>query len=345
MASKYIGLGEESSGYSTVTALSGDIVYFKILSESIETTREDYYPETVEYWTPDTHVKGFFRAGGDFEVLMDPNQWPKLLVYFLGDPTTSAVTSSYSHVFTFGGTEAVTTSGPGPTPFTIYKGVGIEKDRQFDGGFITAIEIEARAREVVGCTVSVTGDGTENLITAKIPDYHMYSGQRYLTFADMTSGSIGGTDRLATAPTIEAFRLRLGRGYDTDHYVLGKEYLAAQTLHGFATVDGSMEFTFDSEDEHERFLSIVGGTATGTQSSFITLFALHGDALTSGVPSMVQFSIPETHYTASEAAVTGRDRITQTVNFRGNYHALSGHACQVTVINDTSSYTALANIL
>jgi len=346
MASKYIALSEETSGYSTYADISGQEIYFKILSESINTTREDYYPETTEFLVPDTYVDGLKRGGGDVEVLIDPNQWPKLLAMHLGDPTSSVVTLSgtvYTHQFTFGANEVVGTSGL--KSFTVLKGVGIEDDRQLDGGFITDMEVEARAREVVGCTVSIVTDGAEVLTSSKTPDYGVYSGQRYLTFADAQTMTVGGTDRLTTAPTIEAFRLRLGRGYDTDHNVLGKKTLAAQTQHGVATVEGTMDFTFTSEDEHQRFLSYSSGTALGVQSAFVTVMNLRGDLISSGYYNEVEFSVPETHYTASEVNSTGRDRIVQTVNYRGNYNAASGCAAMVRVQNATSSYIDLINIL
>jgi len=344
MAQKYIALEEETSGYG-VNPTTNDRICLKILSESINTTREDFYPETVEYWTPSSYVKGPFRSGGDIEILVETHQFPKLLAFHLGDPTTTETLSGtvYTHKYTFGGTESVELSGV--KSFGVFKGVGIEKDRRFDGGIITDIEIEARAREVVAATVSVIGNGKETLVTASTANYIMYSGQRYLTFADATTMTVGGTDRLTTDPSIEAFTLRLGRGYDADHYNLGSEYMAAQTMHGMATAEGSMDFTFTSEDEHERFLSIVGGTGTGEQSGHITVLKLRGDEFSSGYYNEISYSIPETYLTASEASVTGRDRIVQTVNYRGNYHALSGHAVMVTVQNATSSYIALANEL
>jgi len=345
MAEKYIALEEETSGYGTHTVVN-DRVCFKILSESINTTREDYFAETTEFWTPASYAKGPFRSGGDVEVLMEARQFPKLLAMHLGDPTTPTEPLSgtvYQHLFTFGGTESV--SATGLKSFGIHKGVGIETDRRFDGGVITDMEIEARAREVVGVTVSIVGNGKETLTTASTANYISYSGQRYLTFADANTMTVGGTDRLSTDPTIEAFTIHLGRGYDTDHYNLGSEYMANQTLHGFAVVDGSMDFTFTSEDEHERFLSIVGGTTTGEQSGHITVLTLRGDQISSGYYNEINFEIPETYMTASEANNTGRDRIVQTMNYRGNHHTLSGYAVLVTVQNTTSSYTAITNAL
>lgn len=345
MADKYIAFSEETSGYGTNTVLS-DRICFKILSESINTTRDDFYPETSEAWIAGTYVKGPFASGGDIEILAEHRQFPKLLTFFLGDPSSPTAPLSgtvYKHLFTFGGTETVSVTGV--KSFGVHKGVGIEKDRRFDGSFITDLEIEARAREVVSVTVSIVGNGMESLATASTPSYISYSGQRYLTFADATTMTIGSSDRLTTAPTIENFTLHLGRGYDTDHTVLGSEYMADQTLHGMASVDGSMDFTFTSEDEHERFLSIVGGTTTGDQSGHITVLEMRGDQISSGYYNSITIEMPETYLTASEANVVGRDRIVQTVNYRANYHALSGYAALITVQNTTSSYTALTNAL
>ena len=344
MAEKYIALSEEQSGYGTYTQLN-DRICLKILNESIHTTREDHFPETAEYWTPSDYVRGPFRAGGDISILVDPKQFPKLLVLHLGDPSTTTLLADtvYQHVFTYGGTESVSTTGI--KSFTIIKGTGVEKDRQFNGGIITNLTVEARAREPVAATVSVVGNGDELLITASSANYVAYSGQRYMTFADANTMTIGGTDRLTTAPVIESFTIELPRGYDTDHYRLGSPYMADQSLHGVAVPTGTMDFGFKSQDEHERFLGAVGATETGPQSGHIMVLTLRGDLISSGYYNQITFSIPETYYTASENAVNARDRIVDVVSYRGNYHLLSGHAVQITVINTTSSYTALNNSL
>jgi len=344
MAERYIALVEETSGYGTHVTLN-DRIYYKILNESIETTRGDHFPETVDKWTPTSYAKGPFAAGGDFATLVDPHQFVKILAFHLGDPSTSTLVAEtvYQHEFRYGGTESV--SATGLKSFTIIKGVGIEKDRRFDGGVITNLTVEARAKEVVAATVTVAGNGRETLITASGASYAMYSGQRYMTFADAATMTVGNTDRLTTDPTIEAFTLELPRPHDLDHYRLGSEYVADQTPHGSAIPTGSMEFTFKSQDEHERFLSIVGATATDKQSGHITVLTLRGDEISSGYYNQITFSIPETYYTASENALTGRDRIVQTVNYRGNHHALSGVSVLITVQNKTSSYVNLRNIL
>ena len=344
MAEKYIAVAEESSGYGTHVTVN-DRIFLKILNESVQTTRGDHFPETVESWTPGNYVEGPYAAGGDIETLVDPYQFTKLLVFHLGDPTTSVVVtgSVYKHKFTYGGTESV--SATGLKSFTIIKGVGIEKDRRFDGGIITNLQIEARAKEVVGGTISVIGNGKETLQTASGASYVRYSGARFMSFADAETMTVGGSGRLTTAPFIEAFTLSLPRGYDADHYVLSKSTLAAQTLHGVAIPTGTMDFTFTSEDEHERFLSIVGATTTGPQSGHATILNLRGDLITSGYYNEIEFSIPNTFYTASENAVRGKDRIVQTVTYRGNHNTLSGCSVQVTVQNKTSSYVALTNAL
>ena len=342
MAERYIALSEETSGYGTNVTLNDRICY-KILNESINSTREDNFPETAETWSPGDYVQGPSRAGGDIATLVEPYQFPKLLAFHLGDPATTTVLSGvvYQHVFNYGGTESVSSSGL--KSFTIFKGTGIEKDRQFDGGIITNLNVEARAREVVGATITVIGNGKETLVTASGANYVRYSGQRYLTFADATVMTVGSADRLITDPVIEAFTLELPRNYDADHYRLGTPYMADQSPSGVIVPTGTMDFGFKSQDEHERFLGMVGATSTGPQSGHITVLTLKGDLIASGYWNQITVSLPETYYTASENAVTARDRIVNTVNYRGNYHSLSGHSAQITVQNKTSSYVALTN--
>jgi len=340
--SRYISLREEAAAdYGNIEPTSASVV-MKLLSESINTTREDFFPETTEFWTVDSKAEGFFRTSGDFEVLVDPIQWPKLLAYFIGDGTSAPAQGGgpFDHTFLFGANETVSTTGV--KAFTLGIGVGIEKDRGILGTLIESLSIEAVNREVVSCTVSVVGSGEEKLWTAWTPTYASYT-QPYLTFGSASTMTIGGTDRLTTAPTIEAFRLTLSRGLDADHYVLGKRFLSAATLSGMASVEGTMDLSFTSEDEHERFLTAVGSYISGDQASFALVMNLRGAVASGAQYYEVEFTIPETYYTGSTANVSGRDRIVQTVNFRGNYASGTAAAAKIRVRNMTTSYATLAN--
>jgi len=316
-------------------------MYFKMLSESINTTREDFFPETTDYWVPSSKAEGLFRTAGDFETLVDPVQWPKLLVLHVGDPTSAqqGETSAYLHTFKFGANETV--SSTGIKPFTTKIGVGIEKDREILGCVMESMSIEAINKEEVSCTCSIIGSGNEQLKTAATPNWSAYT-QPHFTFVSADTMTIGGTDRLSTPPEVEAFRLTLGRSWDADHYVLGTRFLYEPTLSGFATVEGSLDLSFTSEDEHERFLSAVDATGAGDQSSFAIVLQLTGANIESSYDYYVKFTIPKAYYTASTASVSGRDRITQTVEFRGLYDGTSDCACQIDVENTTTSYTSLS---
>lgn len=341
MASKYIAVAEEGTFRTAGTS----VIYLKLLNESINTTREDFYPETTQYWVVGKRAEGFFRTRGSFDTLVEPVQWPKLLVLMTGDPSTTGPTdSTYQHVFKFGGNEVVETTGI--KPFTTFIGVGIEKDRQIEGCVMESITLEAINKEVVSSTVSIIGSGDESLITAKTPSYTAYA-QPYLTFASTSAmgitGSVtGATNRLTTQPTIEAFRMTLTRGWDSDHYVLGNRFLASTTPAGMSTVTGTMDFSFQSEDEYERFLADVGTYAAGDQPPFAINLTLEGALSGASAKYTVQVDIPEAHYTASTVSVKGRDRIVQTVDWMGMYNSVDTCAAKVTVKNLTSSYTSLS---
>ncbi|MHC5035050.1 MAG: phage tail tube protein, partial [Planctomycetota bacterium] len=278
MPSKYIALREETS-FRTASALAS--LYYKLLSEDINTTREDFFPETMEYWTTQDKAEGLFRTSGTVEMLMHPLMWPKLLVYFIGDGGSAGAGGSgtgsgsgYIHTWLFGANESV--SATGIKPFTVYLGTGLEQDRRIEGCVIESMTIEAVAREPVSISLSILGSGDESLQAAVTPSYTKYTSsaatdaveQPYLTFGSAQTMTVGNTDRLATAPTIEAYRLTLARGYDADHYVLGTRFWFDATLSGMAEVSGTMDFTFTSQDEHERFLDAVGSGAAGNQTAF-----------------------------------------------------------------------------
>jgi hypothetical protein len=330
MAEKYLALAEESVWRTAGSPLN----YLKLLTESINTTREDFYPETTQYWTVGKRAEGPKRTSGSFDTLVDPIVWPELLVYFLGDASSAGAGPDYTHTFWFGDQESV--YGADVKPVTTFIGVGIEKDRQIEGCLIESINLEAVAREVVSSTVNIIGSGDESLITAKNPDWSAYT-EPYLTFASATTMTVGAVDRLTTNPQIEAFRLNLSRGWDADFYVLGSNYLADAALSGMATVTGSMDFNFWSEDEHERFLSGVGASAMGTQASFETIIDLQGATL-GGSNYGIEITIPTMHYTASTASVNARDRIIQTVEFIGMHDGTNG-ACKFVVTNDDATMT------
>jgi len=337
--SRYIGFAEETTFGTKGTT----VMDFRFLNETVGTTREDFFPETAEYWTPTSKVDGFFRGGGDIVIPVDPVQFPKLLVLHMGDPTTTGPDdSAYEHVFKYGGNESV--SATGVKPFTLYKGVGIEKDRLFLGCLIENLTLDCVNREPVTATVSVIHSGHETLETARTPDYSAYDPPRFFSFAKVATMTIGGADRLSTAPTIEAFHGSLPRSYDTDHYVLGNPYLAAPSLSGFAIPTGSMDLSFTSEDEHERFLGSVGASETGDQSSFAIVLELQGALIGSSSKYGIKIEIPKAYYTGegSVANVTGRDRIVQTVNWRGAYDSSEACSAKITVTNITDDYTSLS---
>lgn len=360
MAAKYISFSEETTAYNTVGETNS--LYYKLLSEDIVTSREDFFPETMEYWTTADKAEGFFRTAGSFSTLMHPLMWPKLLVLFIGDGGSTGAGgngttdgSGYQHYWLFGANEVVDVNSTGIKSFTTRIGTGIEKDRQIGGCFIESMDIECVARQPVSVTCNIVGSGDERLVTHVAPAYTKYTSSAgtdseevpYMTFDMATTMTVGGDDRLTTAPIIEAIRLNLGRGYDTDHMRLGSKFLAAQTLSGMASVTGSMDFNFTSQDEHERFLAAVGTYAAGAQASFAIALTLRSSQTIGNDVDVfydITLTMTECYYTGAGSTVSlaGRDRIVQTVNFRANYNSTDAGACKIGAITDTQAYTSLA---
>jgi len=310
-----------------------------MLSESINTTREDFYPETTEYWVVTDRAEGPIRTAGSFETLVDPVVWPELLVFFIGDADSGEVDDSqYPHTWKFGHQESMFTSGV--KPFTLYIGSEVGEDRRIDGNVIESLSIGGAARDVVSCSVGIIGSGDENLITAVDPDWTAYT-EPYMTFASATTFEVGDVSRLTggTAPTVEAFRLNFNRGFDSDYYVQGNRFLAAPLMSGMASLTGSIDFSWTAQAEHQRFLSAIGASATaGDQASFELDIMLRGALVGAATYNEIQFTMPVVNYTASTASVTARDRIVQTVDFVARGDKTDG-ACDIVVRNGTATYT------
>ena len=345
MVSTYVGLEEESS-FGTEAgdgAGSGTPMYFKVLSESMETTREDFFPDTSAYWVVDDGEKaeGFFRAGGDFNLLVDPVQWPKLMVLMFGDgsPTKVGATIAYKHVWLIGANETVAATKI--KPFTYFKGTGIEKDRMFEGCLLTGMQFEAVNRQPLTTTFTVLGSGNETLINAKNPTYAAYT-QPFMVAHQTATFEIGGADNLTTAPQIEAFRLNINVPFDADHYNLGSRYLSQATLSGKWDITGSMDLSWTSQDEHERFLTAVAGTGTGDQAQFAVNGIWTAATIESTYKYTIEWTMTACFYTGSTASWTARDRIVQTVDFRPTYNATDSCAVKLEITNIATSYTALA---
>ena len=355
MASKYIALAEQTQSW----ILHGDAVnnspvtnpiYLKLLTESINTTREDFYPETTQYWVPGKRAEGFFRTAGSFDTLVDPRQWTKVLCLFTGDPgSTGPADSAYTHIFKFGANEVYNVNSTGVKPFTTLIGVGILKDREIIGSVIDSLSIECVNKEVVTSTIGILGSGWERLVSAYTPTYATQYAQPYLTFQQASVVTVGVSDRLTVAPAIEAFRMTCNRGWDADQYLLGSRFLGGNVgpmQSGMCSVEGTMDFSFTSQAEHERFLGAINATESGNQVSFPIQIVLTGpNHIGAGSTHYsLTIDIPEAQYRASTVNVSGRDRIVQSVDWMGMYNVADTCAAKFTVVNDflATGYSSLA---
>jgi len=354
---RFIALAEETSAFRT--AGTTNLLYYKLLSESITLAREDYFPETMDHWTVTSKAEGHFSHSGDFEVLIEPVQWPKLLVLFCQDaftaPAQQAATAAYKHTWGFGADELVTVNGVQIKPFTTRIGVdgvsggGVDDDRRMTGQMIESITIEGAAREVLSCTVSTVGSGYETLETA-ITQAAVTTAletaytQPYFVFSDVETATVGGHDLIAGdgTNTIESFSLTLKRSYDTEQYAQGTRYWHYPTLSGMAEVTGTIEMSWQDQDEYERFLGAVAATGTQDQASFEIVIRWEGATIATTYEYDLTITIPKAYWTGSSIPVSARDRIKQTLEYRGIYDPTANNACKIEVTNIATSYSSLA---
>ena len=347
MSYKYVAIQEETT-YRTESAVG--YKYLRLLDESLVTSREDFFPDTTEYWSQASKSEGYFRTSGTVNVPLDPVIFPWVLVMGLGDPHTENVSANgtYRHLFRFGANEVIAATGI--KPFTTKIGVGVEKDRQLHGCYVNSLAFDCVSRELATCAIGVTGSGQESLAAAADPTtgWSLYT-KPLLTFNSTQAATVGntfdtdlitadGTDRLTTAPEIEAFRLTLDRSYDSDYYPLGSRYIGSPIPSGMVSATGSMDFNFSSQDEHERFLAAVNSYTTGDQASFGVDIKLRGPVVGGSFYYYIEFILPKTYYTVSTPSVKARDRIMQTVDFRTVYDSTTACSAAIAINNITASY-------
>jgi hypothetical protein len=327
----------------------------------VNTARDDFFIDTTQYWSTPERAEGFFRTSGNVDVLVDPIIFPRLLTCFMGDPSSvgPGTGSSYVHTWKFGSNELYTAAGSGTgnpsactgiKPFTVNIGQGIEKDRELYGCVIRGMSIEGVSREHVTCSLDLLGSGDEALVAAASPTdiaegYADYK-QPYYTFintstANITAANASNTNKLLSPGAIEAFRLNATRGINADYYPLGSRYLGDVILDGMAEVSGTMDFAFNTEKEHERFLADISSYETGDQPSFAVTMNFRGPQLSGAVYYDYQIYIPKVNYTASTVNLNARNRIVQKVDWRA-IHSLSDlSAMNMSITNLTSAYTTL----
>lgn len=332
---------------ATWLTVGTEIIYIKLLSESVNTTREDFFPDTTETWVGQDRAEGIFKTAGSFDILVEPNIFPKLMTFFIGDPVSSTPISDsgYTHTWKFGNKETVATTGI--KPFTIWVGTGAavdgagtdDVDRQMASNVFESMSLEYSGRDLVSLTMGVLGSGKEAMVEDKTPVYTVdYTGQPYFTFADCSLFQINGVSRLAD-PMVEAFSLNLNRGYDADHFRLGSRFWAYPSLSGMASVGGSIDLSFTSTDEHEHFLSALGAAATaGDQTPFALQCKLEGALYGVTDKYTIDVTVPKVSFTASTPSVSGRDRVVQKLDWRGMNDGTDS-ACTIVVKNIKEAYT------
>lgn len=354
MTEKFFSIREENEGYG-VESTTATPKFFKLLNESLNTTREDFYIDTTQYWSTPERAEGYFRTSGSIDILVDPVIFPNVLVHAMGDPklangasgSVSLGSSVYKHTWLIGYNEEYSSENAttGIKSFTTHIGQGIEKDRVLYGCLFGGFSLEAVAREHFTCSLDVFASGHEKLVANADPylpanvatGYTLYT-QPYFTFNNVATMTIGAADRIDADPLIEAFRMRVDRGWDQDLYTLGKRYIGRAMQHGMVNVNGSMDFAFTSENEHERFLSAVGTYETGDQTQFETVIGLQGATAGGAYKYSLTITIPKTSFTASTTNLNARDRIVQKVDWRGSFDLTSKCAAQIDIQNLTSSY-------
>ncbi|MEM2982820.1 MAG: phage tail tube protein [Candidatus Bathyarchaeia archaeon] len=307
MAERYLGVGEESTFGTAVTASK----YKDVVSENLRLDKRYLFPDTVRGRTVFKKLTGPVIVRGDVMMLLASEPDAKFFYWSLGSKSTEQLaTGVYQHTIT-----------PADTIKSFTARVGAEQfERVIPGCVADALTVEAVAGEIATTTISVVGVN-ESKTTIGSPSFGTV---KELGFNEATV-SIGGTSKTY----VRAFRLRVNNNLAVDRmYALGSQTMNRIEV-GRRVVDGSLDLQFADSSEYDRFLA---------GNDFALNIKFEGATISGGYKHTVEIDLPKVIYTSDTAPLlTRREPIRITAPFRAMYDSTSGYDVAVKVTNTESS--------
>lgn len=320
---RYLGVKKETSYGTAVTPDK----YIDFSTFSVNPTRENHYPVTAQRRYQMWKKEGPIKESGSIEVDVRPDDIDSFLYWGLGSGTTTASGSANAWRHTFVPSEHEIYS------FTSEVGSIGTYARRIAGCFITSMEFELSGREMLTCSMEVTGKN-ETLVA---PPASQTFGTELPLAAHEASVSIGGSG----STVVEAWRMTVENDVDTDAFVLGDQFLPAIRLQG-VKVTGEVELAFTSWTEFQRFLDNTTATSYGVQESFALSVTVTSAQTTGSSDSgyenyKVAFTLPAIFYDSIEISEERRDRIVMKANYTAVYDSSSGYVVQIQLWNTNAT--------
>jgi len=300
----------------------GSLFFIPFLSENISLKKEPIVRQGLRGVYDDGEVsEGMNTIDGDLEVEAHPILLGVMLKAALGQPTTSAVGSVFSHLFTPRQDDFDQFSSN--FPLTVTKNTADGGSAQiFYNMVVSNLELNIAGGELQKAKISLMGgDWTQQAAPAA----------SYLTEVDWTwdvsSIQVGGSNLVGLKDL--SFKIDIP---NDSSFTLGQgdKFPSHTKRSGFrvVTVDGTL--IFDNQTEFQKFIN---------QSDEELIFTLTGETeVGSGYYDVLEIKVPKFRYLEHPIEAGGPGQIEVGVSAKAVYSTSSNTAIQITLQNTQSSY-------
>ena len=312
----HLGISEQQSGG---TAYVDSLDYMPIISEGINETIENLVSEEMKgRYEEGGNYEGMHNIAGDVVVDVHPIAAGKLLKYWFGQSSGSAMDSAYSHSYKGVTEDWDDKYAVQPLTVEVYRDTG--SAYQYHDMLLNQLVFEWNAGALVRCTAGFMG-GNFDWIAATVPSYDVGS---YFPW-DTTSFELGG----AAIDYATTLTLTLNQNLAAKHTLNGSKFPSRVKRDGFRTAELSGSFLFESAAQALQFRAQTG------QAAIITNV---GETTATSYNNILKFDIPSFLITDFPANIGGPGLIEVGWSGKAVYDTSSATLLEATLVNTVAAY-------
>lgn len=315
------------NSYNGVASPATGVFFMEIMSESVNHKIPPLYSEGMRgIFDEGDSYAGPYSVEGDVELEAEPIALGTLLAATMGAPTTTAVTSAYSHKFEPRTADWDTVSANYPIAY--FKNLDQDTIEKYHTVNAHGLELSIEAGSFLKAKCSFVGGsfGVESVGTTSGGWTPVYPTGKKFTW-DQTSVSIAGTAR----PELMSFTVKVEDGMEAIHTLSAKNGPSRITRQAFRNVQVEATMKFDDRDEYQEFID---------QSEREMVVSLVGkdDIGGTGVKNSLEIAIPKMRYEEYDQSASGAGQIEVSMKGRGKYSVDSGTALSITLVNTQDAW-------
>jgi len=301
------------------TAVSPPTTFLDVRSIGLHPEREFIAAPSMIYSGPQYMAPGQYKCVGDIAMYASADNLIKMLKYLMGAPTTSTDAGGrYKHVFLPSDTLKFGTFYKVPDVCAV-----VASAHQFTSCIPISGRFEARTGDPLSATFSMLAQKDAKVTAtalgtvSTVRPFFAIDGKIYWDLAE--------SDEIAS---VDAISLTYARKVPDDMYAM-TDYLLKCFTPGEGTLEGEMDLLFSDWNAQGMFWTGVKADAAPIQAPAAVALSLNfaGD-VTGGAGEYTYYRLkiqaPKVVLTAVDAPIELRDKIMQTVSFKGYKGTVEG---------------------